>query len=123
MKKNILTLALFLSLATLIILPLAASAQSTIQSNLQATQQAAGLPTGDIATFLGQIAGAALAMAGSIFLFLVIYGGIMIMTSAGSDRVEKGKKIITWAVIGALILGAAYAITAFIFSAIGQTGK
>jgi hypothetical protein len=89
---------------------------------LSATQSAAGLPIGDVPTFLGQIAGAALALAGSIFLFLVIYGGIMIMTSAGSDRVEKGKKIITWAVIGALLLGASYAITALVFSAISSPG-
>jgi len=86
---------------------------------LEATQTAAELPKGDVPTFLGQIAGAALALAGSIFLFLVIYGGIMIMTSAGSDRVEKGKKIITWAIIGALLLGASYALTALIFSAVG----
>ena len=89
---------------------------------LGATQGAAGLPTGDVPTFLGQVAGAALALAGSIFLFLVIYGGIMIMTSAGSDRVEKGKKIITWAIIGALLLGASYAITALIFSAVSGGG-
>ncbi len=89
-----------------------------VDTGLEATQKAAGLPTGDVPTFLGQVAGSALALAGSIFLFLVIYGGIMIMTSAGSDRVEKGKKIITWAVIGALLLGASYAITALVFSAI-----
>jgi hypothetical protein len=87
---------------------------------LGATQGAAGLPTGDVPTFLGQIAGAALALAGSIFLFLIIYGGIMIMTSEGGDRLAKGKKIITWAIIGALLLGASYGITALVFSAISQ---
>lgn len=85
---------------------------------LEETRATAKLPEGNVPMFLGQIAGAALALAGSLFLFFVIYGGIMIMTSAGSDRVEKGKKIITWAVIGALLLGASYAITALVFSAI-----
>jgi hypothetical protein len=85
---------------------------------LETTQEAAGLPTGNVPTFLGQVAGAALALAGSIFLFLIIYGGIMIMTSAGTDRVAKGQKIITYAIIGAVLLGAAYAITALVFSAV-----
>ncbi|MCX6739861.1 MAG: hypothetical protein NTZ49_01365 [Candidatus Parcubacteria bacterium] len=70
--------------------------------------------------FLGSVVGAGLALSGSIFLFLIIYGGVMIMTSAGSDRVEKGKKVITWAVIGAAILAASYAITSFIFGALSQ---
>lgn len=108
----------FLNLLGLVLIP---TAFATEDYGLGATQTAANLPTGDVPTFLGQIAGAALALAGSIFLFLVIYGGIMIMTSAGSDRVEKGKKIITWAVIGALLLGASYAITALVFSAISTT--
>jgi hypothetical protein len=89
---------------------------------LETTQGAAGLPTGNVPTFLGQVAGAALALAGSIFLFLIIYGGIMIMTSAGTDRVAKGQKIITYAIIGALLLGAAYAITSFVFSAVTGSG-
>lgn len=69
-----------------------------------------------IATFLGNFAGAALALSGSLFLFLIIYGGIYIMTAAGSqEKVKKGKDIITWAIIGALILGSAYAITTIVF--------
>ncbi len=70
----------------------------------------------NVATLLGRFAGAALALSGSIFLFLIVYGGIIILTSAGqNEKVEKGKKIITWAIIGALILGGAYAITSLIF--------
>ena len=69
-----------------------------------------------VATFLGRFAGAALALSGSLFLFLIIYGGILIMTSAGSERQKKGRDIIMWAVIGAVILGSAYAITSLVFS-------
>ena len=115
MKKIFSKFFMFL-LGNILFLP--SIALSADDHGLSATQTAAGLPTGDVPTYLGQIAGAALGLAGSLFLFLVIYGGIMIMTSAGSDRVEKGKKIITWAIIGALLLGASYAITALVFSAI-----
>jgi len=70
----------------------------------------------DIPVYLGRFAGGALALSGSIFLFLIIYGGIIMMTAAGSqEKVKKGKDIITWAIIGALILGGAYAITNLVF--------
>ncbi|MFA5188221.1 MAG: hypothetical protein WC460_02570 [Patescibacteria group bacterium] len=85
------------------------------QYGLNEANTVAGLPQGDVPTFLGRFAGAALALSGSIFLFLIVYGGIMMMTSAGGENVAKGKKIITWAIIGALVLGAAYAITTLIF--------
>jgi hypothetical protein len=73
-----------------------------------------------IATVLGNFAGAALALSGSIFLFLVVYGGILIMTAAGKQpQIDKGKNVIVWAIIGALILGGAYAITTLVFSVVG----
>lgn len=72
-----------------------------------------------IPLLLGKFAGAGLALAGSIFLFLIIYGGILILTSAGdSTRVDKGKKAIIWAIIGAIIIGSAIAITELVFKAL-----
>lgn len=74
-----------------------------------------------IPEFLGSFAGAALALSGSIFLFLIIYGGIIIMTAAGdTTKIKKGKDIIVWAIIGVLILGSAYALTTFVFSLFKQ---
>ena len=79
-------------------------------------QEFASKPGEGIATYLGRFTGAALALSGSIFLFLIVYGGIMILTSAGNqEKVTKGKNIIIWAIIGALILGGAYAITSLLF--------
>lgn len=96
-----------------------------IDTGLETAGTASGLPTAGgggtgIATILGNLAGAALALSGSIFLFLIIYGGILIMTAAGKqESVQKGKNVIVWAIIGALILGGAYAITTVIFSVVG----
>jgi len=40
----------------------------------------------------------------------------MLMTAAGDkDKLEKGKTIIKWAIIGVIVLVSAYAITNFIF--------
>ena len=100
---------------------LVAATASASDYGQQAAAQKAGLTSikgaEDIPSFLGTFAGAALALSGSIFLFLIIYGGIIIMTAAGSmERVKKGKDVIVWAVVGALILGASYAITSLVFS-------
>jgi len=92
---------------------------------LKETAGKAGVMTNITAPeFLGNIAGAALAIAGSLFLFLMVYGGITILTSAGNEtKVKKGKEIITWAIIGAIVLGAAYAITNLVFQAVSGGGQ
>lgn len=52
---------------------------------------------------------------GIIFLALMISGGFMWMTARGNEaQVNKAKELITMAVIGLIIISAAYAITAFI---------
>ena len=119
-----------LKFSFLLILLLILASQSAVLAaddsdyGLKNTATAAGIGTGLTAPqFLGQIAGAALAIAGSLFLFLMVYGGILILTSAGKqESVKKGKDVITWAIIGAIILGAAYAITTLVFQAVTGGG-
>ncbi|MDD5340929.1 MAG: hypothetical protein PHC97_00655 [Patescibacteria group bacterium] len=121
--KKILPFLITLSLFAIILVTAAIAADNSYGLNETAGQ--AGLNINiTAAQFLGQIAGAALAIAGSLFLFLIIYGGIRIMTAAGKEeQVKKGKEIITWAIIGAIVLGAAYAITSLVFQAISGAGK
>jgi hypothetical protein len=60
---------------------------------------------------------AAFAIAGIIFLFLLIGGGISIIAGAGNDNPEqaaKGKKAITSAIVGFLVVFAAYWIVQLI---------
>ncbi|MBD3359413.1 MAG: hypothetical protein GF365_01760 [Candidatus Buchananbacteria bacterium] len=121
--KNLNKLSFFALLANLFIVQHALAGDY----GLGTAAQKAGLPGqgeeggAGIATFLGSFAGAALALSGSIFLFLIIYGGIYIMTAAGNqEKVKKGKDVIIWAIIGAVILGSAYAITSIVFGVFGQ---
>ena len=56
-----------------------------------------------------------LTLLGVIFMILLVYGGYVWMTSYGDKtKVEKAKDLITNAVIGLIILLAAYAISTFI---------
>lgn len=68
-----------------------------------------------LATTLGIIVSAVLSLLGIVFIILIIYGGILWMTAMGKEnQVEKAKNIIIQAVIGLVIVLAAYAITSFI---------
>lgn len=70
-----------------------------------------------VANTVGDIIGIILSFVGVIFLILIIYGGISWMFSAGNEqKVEKAKNIIINAVIGLVIVFAAYFITDFIGS-------
>lgn len=61
-------------------------------------------------------------LSGSVALLMFMYGGVMWLTSGGNaERVERGKKIFTWATIGLVIIFGAYAILSAIFGAIGAT--
>jgi type IV secretory pathway VirB2 component (pilin) len=66
-------------------------------------------------TKVGQIIGTVLGLVGTIFLILIIYAGITWMTSQGNEQqVTKAKNLLISAIIGIIIVFAAYAITSFL---------
>ena len=70
---------------------------------------------------IGSIIGAVLTFVGVIFLLLMIYGGFqwMIGSKGGKEKdVESAKKTISAAVVGLIIIFAAYALTAFVLDAL-----
>jgi hypothetical protein len=75
--------------------------------------------TGGVAVVIGRIINLILGVVGSFALLMFVYGGFLMITSAGhSEAVKKGKDTLTWAVLGiAVILGsytlASYVITGF----------
>jgi len=61
-----------------------------------------------------------LGVVGSLALLMFVYGGIMMLISAGnSDKVSKAKGIIIAAVIGLGIVFASYLIIEFVMGALG----
>src|SRR3989339_689175 len=69
------------------------------------------------AVLVGTVVKAFLSLLGIIFIILVIYGGYKWMMARGSEQeVEAAKNIIQRAIIGLIIIVAAYAITAFVFT-------
>lgn len=65
----------------------------------------------------GVVVNSALSLIGVFFFILMVYAGFTWMKSMGSSEdVEKSKEIIQTAIIGLVIVSAAYAISNFIFT-------
>jgi len=64
-----------------------------------------------------------LGLSGSVMLLMVVYGGFLWLSSAGnSSQVDKGKKVVTGALIGLVIVFGAYTAVQFILGALGLGG-
>lgn len=64
-----------------------------------------------ISTFLGLV--------GGIALIIFIWGGFLMLTSAGSpERTKKGRETLMWATLGLIIIFGSYGITQTVFTAI-----
>lgn len=62
----------------------------------------------------------ALGFLGLVAVGFIIYGGVLMVTSAGNEEgVGKAKKIITYAAIGIVLIMLSYTIVTFVTSALG----
>ncbi len=80
------------------------------------TAVAAGVnPNQDLITLIGRLINIFLSLLGVVFLVLMLYAGWMWMSSNGdAEKIKKAQVTIRNAVIGLLIIGAAWAIVAFV---------
>ncbi len=123
-KKLNTTIALFFSLFLFLTLSLSAqNAQAynfAKDSGLSITGDLAGYDPGAVTSpeiIIGNIIQAILGLLGIIFLAFMIYAGITWMTAQGNDqKVTKAKQMITEAIVGLIIVVAAYAIAYFVIS-------
>jgi hypothetical protein len=77
------------------------------------------LPSTDIRVVVARIIRAVLGLLGLLTVILMIYGGFLIMTSAGSEeKVAQGKKVLINTSIGLAIILSAFTITQFIINAL-----
>ncbi|MDD3773912.1 MAG: pilin [Patescibacteria group bacterium] len=69
----------------------------------------------DLATLVNTILQIAFGLAGLIAVAYLIWGGYQYITSGGGEGAENGKKTIMNAIIGIIIIVAAYAIANFVW--------
>ncbi len=73
----------------------------------------------DLPVLIGDLINIFLSVLGIIFVVLTVYAGYLWMTASGDTaKVDKAKKLLGQAVIGLVIIVAAYAITAFVIDRI-----
>src|SRR3989339_578116 len=110
-------LAVVFSLFLVFGLPMLASAQSTGPYLGLEYGKATGLGSEDVRFTVAQIIIVALGLLGTICTVIILYAGFRWMTSAGNeDAIGSAKKTLIAAVIGLLIIFAAYAITRFVMT-------
>jgi len=84
----------------------------------------AGLGNASVGGIIATIVQAGLGLLAAIFLVLMIYAGFQWMTASGNEtQIKKAQDAIKTAVIGLIIVLAAYAITYFIFAALPFSGS
>ncbi len=97
-------------------------ASAWFEKSLNTTATTAGIANGpaDPTTAIANIVSWVLSFVGILFLLLMIWGGFTWMTAAGNEeKIKTAQKIITSAVIGLIIVLAAYAITSYIGESFG----
>jgi amino acid transporter len=122
---------LFISVLTLFLfIPLLNTASAQMIDNSEMENQANAFNSkaefGDmtIGVVVATVIKGFLSFLGVIFIILIIYGGFRWMTAQGNeDQVTEAKKNIRNAVIGIIIIMAAYAITFFVFEALNQASS
>lgn len=63
---------------------------------------------------LGEVTNIMFGLAGTVALIFLLWGGILYLTAGGSsEQAGKAKSTLTWAIIGLIVVIAAYAIVKY----------
>ncbi|MFA5163678.1 MAG: pilin [Patescibacteria group bacterium] len=126
LAKNLIALCL----SVLMLLPVLSQAETfnfATDTGLASTSDKAGFSQEKKSpeNIVQPIITAVLSLIGVLFLGLAIFGGIKWMTAKGNEKqVNEAQMIITNAIIGLVVVAAAYAITYFVLKSIAsQTFK
>ena len=124
-KKTFSKLGAYVGALPVLLLPLSVSAAGLADNAGNFTALKTGgatSSTADLPTLIGRLIGVLLGVLGIILVVYIIQAGIMYMTAAGDPaKVDKAKKMITQAVVGIIIIVAAYSISDFVIKQILTT--
>jgi len=124
LRKFIACATLTTAMLSVLASPAAAQVTKSLQNGLQAAGGNAGYTSGgttDLKQIVGALISEALGLLGVVLLAILIYAGFLWMTAQGDDtKVKKAKDMIFQAVIGLIIIVAAYAIADFVIVSLGN---
>lgn len=77
----------------------------------------------DLPEFIGNIISWVVGLLGVLLVALFVYGGVIYATSIGNEeRIDTGKKIMLYAIIGVVIIAIAFAISRYVIQALFTGG-
>lgn len=123
MIRNKLKLFLLSSLSlSLLFLPFAFVSGASLtddinkQNQVFAGEKGANLSNSDPRLVVAQAIKIVVSILGTLLTAWTVYGGFLILTSAGDDeKIATGKSVVTNGVIGLIIILSAYSIASFVF--------
>lgn len=121
MKRLFYKFGAWISTMPMLLLPAAAGAQlSEAGTHLDTVADGIGADSSnDLPTLIGNLIAVLLSVLGIIFVVLVVYAGYLYLTASGDDdKVKKAKKLMGQAIIGLVIIIAAYAIADFVIGSL-----
>lgn len=78
----------------------------------------------DVYSFIRLIVNVVLSLLAIVFFSLMLFGGLRWMTARGNEEfTKKAKSIIEGAIIGLVVVLAAYGVTTFLFGRLGVKGS
>ncbi|MFH1947082.1 MAG: hypothetical protein ABIJ23_02930 [Candidatus Magasanikbacteria bacterium] len=112
MKKFFLTIII---VAMLLIPTLAVHAQYGIDKTLENVPSLQQFKSVTLQTMIGNLLGGILSLVGIVFFALMVYGGVMWMSSAGNqEREKKALNTMVSAAVGVIIVLSAYVLISFV---------
>lgn len=118
MKHYYLKIGAWIGATSIALIPVSVFAQlSEAKKELdKVNATSSGGPT-DLPTFIGKLINVLLSVLGIILVVYVVYAGYLWMTASGEkEKVEKAKKMLGQAIIGIVLIIAAWAISDFVIT-------
>lgn len=118
------TLLIVLSILTITVLVTpAVLAQVTTEPNIREklieTRTAAGVEERTLEETVGTVIKWIIGFVGVVLVALFVYGGVVYATSAGNEeRIETGKKVMVYAIVGIVIIAFAFVLVDYIIRAL-----
>lgn len=107
------------SLITLMIVLLPVLAGAVVTGGLTSPTRPTGVPGGTLLDTITFIVNIILYIVGAIALLMLVYGGFMYIISGGNeDTIEKAKKILTYAIVGVVVVIISYVVVNFLVAEI-----
>jgi Na+-driven multidrug efflux pump len=122
--KSIINLSLMVGMVSLVFsmlfMPMmAVQAETDPMEQLETVGEESGLPEQDLPELVARIIQWVIGIIGVVLVALFVYGGVVYATSIGNEeRVDTGKKIMLYAIIGVVIIAIAFAVSSYVIQAL-----